>query len=51
MKWSKDHFTGVDYDEKTKCSGVWRLQGKDWAYDVDEELANYDFLYVLVPLT
>ncbi|KAK7225332.1 hypothetical protein V2G26_013335 [Clonostachys chloroleuca] len=44
MKWSKDHFTGVDYDEKTKRSGVWRLQGKDWAYDVDEELANYDFL-------
>ncbi|VUC30788.1 unnamed protein product [Clonostachys rosea] len=44
MKWNKDHFTGVDYDHKSKRNGVWRLQDKDWADDVDEELKNYDFL-------
>ncbi|CAH0053967.1 unnamed protein product [Clonostachys solani] len=44
MKWNKDHFTGVDYDQKSKRNGVWRFQGKDWAHDVDEELTNYDFL-------
>ena len=44
MKWGKRHFTGVDYDALSGESGVWRLEGKKWADDVDEELGNYDFL-------
>jgi len=45
MRWNKDHFTGVDYDNKTKTNAVWRFEGKKWAYEVDEELGNYDYLY------
>ncbi|KAK4149463.1 alpha-amylase [Chaetomidium leptoderma] len=44
MRWNKEHFTGVDYDDKTQKTGVWKLEGKEWAEDVDEELGNYDFL-------
>lgn len=44
MKWGKEHFTGVDYDALSGESGVWRLEWKTWAEDVDEELGNYDFL-------
>ncbi|TVY49439.1 Alpha-amylase, partial [Lachnellula cervina] len=44
LKWNKEHFNGVDHDHRTKSQAIWRLQGKKWAYDVDEELGNYDFL-------
>ncbi|KAL2014926.1 hypothetical protein VTK56DRAFT_6819 [Thermocarpiscus australiensis] len=44
MRWNKAHFTGVDYDHRRKETGVWKLEGKEWARDVDEELGNYDFL-------
>ncbi|KAL2157311.1 hypothetical protein VTH06DRAFT_6249 [Thermothelomyces fergusii] len=44
MRWSKEHFTGVDYDDRAGEEGVWKLEGKEWAEDVDEELRNYDFL-------
>ncbi|KAK3312940.1 alpha-amylase-like protein [Apodospora peruviana] len=44
MKWSKEHFTGIDYDDRSKQKGVWRFEGKQWAADVDEELGNYDYL-------
>lgn len=44
LKWNKEHFTGVDHDQRSKSNGIWRFQGKKWAHDVDEELANYDFL-------
>ncbi|KAK4101260.1 glycoside hydrolase family 13 protein [Parathielavia hyrcaniae] len=44
MKWTSEHFTGVDYDHLTRKRGVWKLEGKEWAEDVDEELGNYDFL-------
>lgn len=50
MKWAKEHFTGVDYDDLTRRHGAWKLDGKEWAEDVDEELGNYDFLWVLVVL-
>jgi hypothetical protein len=45
MRWNKTHFTGVDYDNKSKTNAVWRFARKKWAYDVDEELGNYDYLY------
>jgi alpha-amylase len=44
LKWNKEHFTGVDRDERSKSEAIWRFKSKKWAYDVDEELANYDFL-------
>ncbi|KAL2132273.1 hypothetical protein VTI74DRAFT_3987 [Chaetomium olivicolor] len=44
MRWSSEHFTGVDYDHAKREHGVWKLEGKRWAQDVDEELGNYDFL-------
>jgi hypothetical protein len=44
LKWSREHFSGVDFDHKSKSKGIWRFQSKKWALDVDEELANYDFL-------
>ncbi|KAL2150430.1 hypothetical protein VTH82DRAFT_6993 [Thermothelomyces myriococcoides] len=44
MKWNREHFTGVDYDYQKRERGVWKLEGKEWAEDVDEELGNYDYL-------
>ncbi|KAK4249129.1 glycoside hydrolase [Corynascus novoguineensis] len=44
MKWNKEHFTGVGHDRLRGEDGVWKLEGKEWAEDVDEELGNYDFL-------
>ena len=44
LKWNKDHFTGVDWNQRSKSQGIWRFQRKKWAHDVDEELANYDYL-------
>lgn len=45
MRWNKDHFTGVDFDNKSKTNAVWRFEKKKWASEVDEELGNYDYLY------
>jgi alpha-amylase len=46
MKWNFNHFTGIDYDNKTKTNAIYRIHGdfKDWADDVDQENANYDYL-------
>lgn len=46
MRWRKEHFTGIDWDDRRKREGVWRFEGKKWAEDVDEELGNYDYLFV-----
>ena len=46
MRWNSEQFTGVDYDDLTGNHGVWKLEKKEWADDVDEELGNYDFLWV-----
>ncbi|TLS22505.1 uncharacterized protein PpBr36_10068 [Pyricularia pennisetigena] len=44
LKWSAQHFTGVDYDQASKTNGIWKFLGKEWARDVDGEFGNYDFL-------
>ncbi|KAB5575296.1 alpha-amylase [Coniochaeta sp. 2T2.1] len=44
LKWRAEHFTGIDYDQKSKSNVLWRFVGKEWAGDVDEELGNYDYL-------
>ncbi|KAH9481377.1 Alpha-amylase [Psilocybe cubensis] len=47
MKWNREHFTGVDWDHKTKTKGIYRIVApghKGWSRNVDSELGNYDFL-------
>lgn len=46
MKWNFNHFTGIDYDAKSETNAIFIIQGdgKDWADDVDQENANYDYL-------
>ena len=44
LRWNHTHFTGIDYDDRTKQNAVWKFRGKEWAVDVDEELGNYDYL-------
>ncbi len=42
--WDHRHFTGTDWDEQAGESGVFRIAGKTWAQDVDDEKGNYDYL-------
>ncbi|KAK2800931.1 hypothetical protein FQN51_005866 [Onygenales sp. PD_10] len=46
MKYHWFHFTGVDYDAKSRKKGIYKLvgPGKDWAHDVSKENGNYDYL-------
>jgi len=48
LKHDWTHFSGVDYDSRTKDHGVFKFiaEGKrnDWASDVSKELGNYDYL-------
>ena len=43
---SFNHFTGVDYDDKTGTKAIYKIQGdgKSWADDVDGENGSYDYL-------
>lgn len=42
LDWS--HFTGIDYDDISKETGVYRFYGKKFSEEVDKELGNYDYL-------
>lgn len=44
--WSFNHFSGVDYDEKTGTDGIFRIlgDGKYWDLEVSQEMGNYDYL-------
>lgn len=46
FQWHWYHFTGVDFDNLSGESGIYRLLGeqKGWAYGVSGELGNYDYL-------
>ena len=47
MKWNHEHFTGVDWDQRTKTNGVYRIvsrRHKGWSRYVDKENGNYDYL-------
>lgn len=46
FKWHFQHFTGVDFDNKTGEKGVFRILGenKGWAFGVSGELGNFDYL-------
>lgn len=48
MKWTQEHFTGVDWDDITKISGVYRITSEGhqgWSQHVSKELGNYDYLF------
>ncbi|KAG5734948.1 Glucan 1,4-alpha-maltohexaosidase [Termitomyces sp. T112] len=47
LKWTQEHFTGVDWDHKTREKRIFRITGpghKGWSRRVDRELGNYDYL-------
>ncbi|KAG9088120.1 hypothetical protein FRC07_012660 [Ceratobasidium sp. 392] len=44
MKWTHDHFTGVDYNNDGGKNAIFRINGKNWAQGVDSENRNYDYL-------
>ncbi|GAA5867187.1 hypothetical protein JCM8547_006269 [Rhodosporidiobolus lusitaniae] len=46
MEWSHFMFTGVDWDDKNKEKGIFKIQGegKTWAKAVDKEKGSFDYL-------
>ncbi len=42
--WDHDCFDGCDYDQKTKKSGIYLFDGKDWDRQVNGEYGTYDYL-------
>lgn len=42
--WNASHFSGTDFDESAKQSGIFRFAGKKWSKDTDHEKGNFDFL-------
>ncbi|KAI0091286.1 glycoside hydrolase family 13 protein [Irpex rosettiformis] len=47
LKWTHEHFTGVDWDQRTKTKGVFLIstpKHKGWSKHVDKEFGNYDYL-------
>ena len=44
FKWDWTHFHGVDWDEETRTSSIYKFYGKKWDEDVDKENGNFDYL-------
>ena len=44
FKWNWTHFHGVDWDDETKSSSIYKFYGKHWDNNVDKENGNYDYL-------
>lgn len=44
FQWNKNHFTGVDWNQKTGKERVFKIEDHIWDLDVDEENENYDYL-------
>ena len=44
FKWDWTHFHGVDWDEETNTSSIYKFYGKKWDTDVDKEKGNFDYL-------
>lgn len=46
FKWNFQHFSGVDFDQKSGTSGIFKVlgKGKDWSDGVSEEKGNFDYL-------
>lgn len=46
FEWHSEHFAGVDYDQKTDTTGVFKILGEDkhWSEGVSGEKGNFDYL-------
>ncbi|KAI0250198.1 glycoside hydrolase family 13 protein [Lactifluus subvellereus] len=47
FRWTQDHFTGIDWDHRTRKRGIYKIVGRDhkgWSPNVDNERGNYDYL-------
>lgn len=44
FKWTAKHFTGVDYDDRSKHKAIYRFKDELWSKDVSSENGNYDYL-------
>ncbi|KAF9238489.1 glycoside hydrolase family 13 protein [Melanogaster broomeanus] len=47
MRWTYEHFSGLDWDELSRTNGVYRISSgrhKGWSTKVAKELGNYDYL-------
>lgn len=44
FKWDWTHFHGVDWDEETGVSSIYKFYGKKWDKEVDDENGNFDYL-------
>ncbi|KIP05839.1 glycoside hydrolase family 13 protein [Phlebiopsis gigantea 11061_1 CR5-6] len=47
LKWNFEHFTGVDWDNRTSKNDIYRIvssKHKGWSQHVDKQFGNYDYL-------
>lgn len=44
FKWNWTHFHGIDWDENTGTTSIYKFYGKQWDESVDKEHGNYDYL-------
>ena len=44
FKWNWTHFHGVDWDEATSTTSIYKFYGKHWDDNVDKENGNFDYL-------
>ena len=44
FKWNWTHFHGVDWDEDSGRTAIYKFYGKHWDEDVDKENGNFDYL-------
>lgn len=44
FRWNFSHFSGTDWDESEKRSGVFCFEGKRWNGETDSENINFDYL-------
>ena len=44
FRWRAANFSGIDRDERTGQSGIFRFAGKRWNRETDSENVNYDYL-------
>lgn len=42
--WNFSHFSGTDWDDGAKKTGIFRFEGKSWNRETDCENGNYDYL-------
>ncbi len=44
FKWNWTHFHGVDWDDNTKTTSIYKFYGKHWDENVSQEKGNFDYL-------